>query len=267
MTTIGDITSYLGRLAPLDAAEEWDNVGLLIGDAEAAARTVLTCLTVTESVVTEAIESSSDLIITHHPLPFRPLARITADALPGRHVWRLARAGVSLYSAHTAYDSAESGINAQIAQRLQLVDVAPLRPFELHDAASHSSPGAGRIGTLSDSIPLRTLADRVKRSFELDHVRVAGPLDRMVARVAIGCGSGGSFLEDAVQCGADVLLTGETTLHTILHGLDAGLCLLLTGHYASERFAMEHLAEQLAAEFPELSVRAAQAEQPPWRLW
>lgn len=130
MLTVNTILEYLGRLAPLALAAEWDNVGLLVGDRDSAVRRVLTCLTITPPVVAEAIESSVQLIVTHHPVLFRGVKRLTTTTPEGRMLLELVRAGIAVYSPHTAYDNALGGINDELARRLGLTKIGSLRPHE-----------------------------------------------------------------------------------------------------------------------------------------
>lgn len=127
---LSDLLSYLQQLAPFDLAADWDNVGLLLGNTDAAVERVLTCLTVTPPVVNEAVERRAQLIVTHHPVLFRPTQRLTNANTEGRMLWTLAGAGIAVYSAHTAYDNCAGGINDQLAARLQLTNVAPLQRTE-----------------------------------------------------------------------------------------------------------------------------------------
>src|SRR5271156_4299331 len=122
-----ELLGHLRQLAPLDLAAEWDNVGLLLGDAAGDVKRVLTCLTVTPEVAAEAIDERVQLIVTHHPIFFRAVKRLTAETSEGRMLLQLTRVGVAVYSAHTAFDNAPGGINDMIAERLQLTDVTPLR--------------------------------------------------------------------------------------------------------------------------------------------
>ncbi len=125
---LSEILSALDRLAPLELAESWDNVGLLLGDRQAEVTRALTCLTLTPDVAEEAIQSGTTLIVTHHPILFKPVQRLTADTTEGRMLGRLMQAGIAVYSPHTAWDNASRGINQQLAERLGLRDIVPLRP-------------------------------------------------------------------------------------------------------------------------------------------
>jgi len=261
MPTLYDIVALLESFAPPSLAEEWDNVGLLVGDRSQEVRRVMTCLTLTENVAAEAIDREVDMVVTHHPMLFRPLRRLTTDTPEGRVLWNLAGAGIAIYSPHTAFDSTAKGINEQWAGRLNLADAAPLVPDE-----ASPTVGAGRHGLLPEPTTLRQLASNVCQSIHVDHLHVVGEDDREVRRVAIACGSGGSLLTAAVDSGADVLITGEATFHTLLAAEAAGIAMLLVGHYASERFALEWLAEWLVAQTQGVEVWASATEHDPRRL-
>ena len=126
-----NLLAPLETIAPLNLAADWDNVGLLLGDAATDVRRVMTCLSVTPEVVAEATDQRADLIVTHHPILFSSVKQLTAASPEGRMVLTLARFNVAVYSAHTAYDNAPGGINDMIAARLQLGDVTPLRKRSL----------------------------------------------------------------------------------------------------------------------------------------
>src|SRR3954470_2892673 len=116
MLTVAAVAAFLENFAPNRLAAEWDNVGLLVGEAQHKVERVMTCLTVTPSSVAEALSEKADLIVTHHPLPFEPLRRITSDTPQGRLLLDLIKAQIALYSPHTAFDSARSGINQRLAE-------------------------------------------------------------------------------------------------------------------------------------------------------
>ncbi|MEK6259663.1 MAG: Nif3-like dinuclear metal center hexameric protein [Planctomycetota bacterium] len=133
MTTVRDVTvrsvcQFLQELAPLALAEEWDNVGLLLGDETTGVARVLTCLTLTPDVADEAIQVGARLVVTHHPVLFKPVQKLNASTSEGRMLLKLLRHGIAVYSPHTAYDNAATGINQQLAELLELNDIAPLRP-------------------------------------------------------------------------------------------------------------------------------------------
>jgi dinuclear metal center YbgI/SA1388 family protein len=127
--TVGQIADFLQHLAPTSRAAEWDNVGLIIGDRNHVVERILTCLTVTQPVVDEAVSRRIDLIVTHHPVLFRPIQKLTADSPQGGWLLTLVRAGIAVYSPHTSWDNCSGGINDLLAELLDLVEVRPLRAF------------------------------------------------------------------------------------------------------------------------------------------
>lgn len=258
MLTVERVAAFLERIAPLRLAEDWDNVGLLVGHPQAAVRRLMTCLTITPGVAAEAIEQSADLVVAHHPLPFHPLKRLTPETPAGRMLLELIAARIAVYSAHTAYDSAANGINERLARGLGLRGVFPL-------TFSAEGLGAGRVGWFEEPIALGELAESVKEFLRLDRVQMVGLADQMIRTMAVACGAAGEFLQHARQAHCDAMLLGETRYHTFLEAEALGIGLVLPGHYASERFAMECLAETLADEFPALDVWASRSERDPVR--
>jgi dinuclear metal center YbgI/SA1388 family protein len=130
MPVVADLVQALTHIAPLDLAAEWDNVGLLLGDSSSEVRRVMTCLTVTPESAAEAVEAGADVIVTHHPVLFRPVQRLTSNNAEGRMLLTLLRAGIAVYSPHTAFDNAIGGINDILARRLGLTQVDVLRPAQ-----------------------------------------------------------------------------------------------------------------------------------------
>lgn len=257
--TVALAVRELEAIAPPALAEEWDNVGLLAGDPDAPLRKVLTCLTLTPDVVQEAVRDGVGLVVTHHPLPFRGVKSLAIGTLDGGSLWRLARAGVAVYSPHTAYDSAPGGINDQWAAALGLTDVVPLLPA----AGRDDGAGAGRVGSWPQAGRFDLLAEEVRRAANPRALRVVVPPEDASARVAIACGSGGALLDASLAAGCGVFLTGELGFHDCLRCRSSGTGLILVGHYASERFAVESLARRLAARLPGVEVAASRVEQDP----
>jgi dinuclear metal center YbgI/SA1388 family protein len=259
MSTIQQIASFLGEFAPSELAADWDNTGLLVGDSTQGVQRVMTCLTVTPTSAGEAIEAKADLIVTHHPLPFRAMKRLTAETTTGRMLLDLIGAGIGVYSPHTAFDSAPEGINQQLAEGLGAEGIQPL-------VAREEGGGNGRWGRLASPTTLAGLAKRVKNFLSIDRVQIVGPPDQSIHSLAVACGAAGEYLEAARQAGCDGMLIGETRFHTCLEAEALGIGLVLPGHYASERFAVENLAVVLAQRFPDLTVWASRKERDPIRF-
>ncbi|HYO23699.1 MAG TPA: Nif3-like dinuclear metal center hexameric protein [Lacipirellulaceae bacterium] len=261
MPTVGQVAEVLEQLAPLALAEEWDNVGLLVGDVDWPADRVMTCLTVTPETVAEAITSQAQLIVSHHPLPFRPIKSVTSATTPGRLLLQLIRSSIAVYSPHTAFDSASAGINQHLAIGLGLHEISPLAP-----SAGDAEVGVGRYGLAGEPLTLGELAQRTKEFLGADAVRIVGESDQAVDRVAIACGSGGSLLEAAIAAGCDALVTGELTFHACLEAEARDVSIVLAGHFASERFALLSLADYLTDQLAGVQVWPSRAERDPLRL-
>ncbi len=221
----------LTRIAPLRLAESWDNVGLLVGDRAAPVSRAMTCLTITPEVVDEAEADQVDLIVVHHPLPFKPMHRVTTDSIAGAMLLRLIRSGVAVYSAHTAFDSAAQGINQMWAETLSLDSIGPLTELSEVDPQL----GSGRYGKLATPMTLEVLVRLAASAVGAKSPRRVGRAELLVKTVAFACGSGGTFLSAARRCGCDALITGEATFHTCLEAEASSIGLGLLGHYWSER--------------------------------
>ena len=270
MNNVNDIAIFLEKFAPLNLAEEWDNVGLLVGDRRREVRKVITCLTITPESAAEAIEEKADLIVTHHPLPFAALKRLTTDTTPGRLLWELISERISIYSPHTAFDSAREGVNQCLAAGLGLRGITPLRACEETGTSTslRSEPvpvflGAGRWGWLEEMISLEQLGERLKKFLHIDHLQVVGDPKRPIRSVAVACGAADELLAAAQSNGCDCMVIGEARFHTCLEAEATQIALLLPGHFASERFAVEWLAEILSNHFPQLNIWPSRRERDP----
>jgi dinuclear metal center YbgI/SA1388 family protein len=264
MPSLAAVTAELESIAPLRLAAEWDAVGLLVSPRRPTIERVMTCLSLTEDVAAEAVRRRADLVVAHHPLPFRPVARLTEDGHVGRVLLALVGAGVGVWSPHTAWDSAAGGINDQLAAMIGLDHVAPLEPD-----AELPLVGFGRAGSAAEGTTVAALARRAAAALGVRHVQLVGAAGRPAGRVGIVCGSGGDCIPQVVQSACDTLLTGEIKLHQAIEAAAAGLAVVAVGHHASERFSMAVLAERLAAGVPGLECWASEDERDPlgWLAW
>ncbi len=273
--TVQNICDWMEEIAPLRLSADWDNTGLLLGDSTREAKRVMTCLTLTPESVEEAVTGCADLVISHHPLPYRPLKKIVASEPTGRMLWELAGAGVSVYCPHTAWDSAVNGINAQLARRLKLSSVVPLiaarsLPQQVYidgevgslTISKHEMLGTGRAGDLGREYTLAELVKLVCVEVPYCRPRVVDS-GHAIIRVGLVCGSGGSLIEAVASSKCDLFLTGEATFHQCLEAKGAGISMLMIGHFASEKFAMDGLAALCQAEFANLEVWASVNEMDP----
>ncbi|MEY2612413.1 MAG: hypothetical protein RL069_1225, partial [Planctomycetota bacterium] len=266
-----ELIDALQRIAPLGIAESWDNVGLLVGDPASSIAKVMTCLTLSDGVLEEAIDRKIGLVVSHHPIPFRPLTRITTEDPTGRILWRAMQHSIAIYSPHTAWDNAHEGINRQLAGLLHLGNLRPLVPLnraansqnansqtgKVKQETSLDDPmerelGCGVIGEFAKPVRIDDLVERLGVSIRGMSVRCTDSGERLVNRIGIVCGSGGSMLSKAAGERCDLFLTGEATYHQCLEAEARGVAMLMIGHFASEAFSMRKLAELLARAFPQL---------------
>ena len=256
MLTIADLQRWLAEFAPPRLAADWDNVGLLIGDASREVTRVMTCLTVTSESVAEAIREGAHAIVSHHPFPFSATKRITSESHNGRLLLSLIEARIAVLSPHTAFDSTYAGINHRLAERLGLENLRPLISDTHQD-----SLGTGRFGRCTGT--LGELAARACSELGLKTVQLVGDPNKPVERVAVGCGSAGELLTAAREVECDCFVTGEARFHTALEAQAAGMTMLLLGHYASERFAVEELSQRITDAHSELQCWPSRDETDP----
>lgn len=226
--------------APSTAAS-WDSVGLQVGDPGDPVTAAMVSLDVTPAVLDEAVGRSVDLLIAHHPLLFRPLPRLTPATAAGRIALQAARAGIAVLAVHTNFDAAVPGTTEPIVAALGMTDVRPLEP--LPDAPAL---GLGRIGMLPQPREVRTIADALADALSARHLRVTGPLDRTVQRVAACGGAGDSLVDAAVAAGAELFVSGDLRHHVVLDACTQGLAVIDAGHYATEAAALPALHDRLA---------------------
>ena len=243
---------------PKNLAMDWDNVGLLVGDEEAEIRTVLVNLDVTDAAVQRAVECGADLILTHHPLLFRPMKTVTEQNFIARRVRELIRHDINYYAMHTNFDIA--GMADLNAQDLKLSDAEVLEVLGKYEDGREY--GLGRIGNLEREMTLGDLAGKVKEVMKLDAVRVYGNPEKIVSRVGVSSGAGKSAVGDALLKHADVLITGDLDYHTAIDACPRGLAMIDAGHYGTEFTYIPFMAEYVREKFPFLTVLTMEIEQP-----
>ena len=232
---------------------DWDNVGLLAGDREKEVRTVLLALDATDEVVQLAAERKVDMLITHHPMIFSPMKRITTDNMNGRRLIRLIQCDICYYAMHTNYDS--RGMADLSAALMGLRECAVLD--EVRDGE-----GIGRVGLLPEPMTLSECARKVKEAYGIPSVRLYGDPQRVVEKAAICPGAGRSTMPKALAFGCDVYITGDIDHHTGIDGVDQGLCIIDAGHYGIEHIFMEDVKAYLEKVTTGLRISCAPIEHP-----
>ena len=225
--TVGQILELLEKIAPVELAEEWDNVGLLVGSCDAKVDCVLCALDLNRSVLEEAIENGAQMIVTHHPIMFRGRKNVREDDEEGRLICSLIRAGISLAAMHTNFDNVHPGVNDALAEKLGLRNVRPMEH--------------GMCAGCTDAMTLGAFADVVRERLG-GTVRIYGDGEKIISKVAVLGGAGEDYVPQAIACGADVFVTGEMSYHKGLDAVSEGLCVLEAGHAETENPAISMLA-------------------------
>ena len=252
-----ELTSWLEKKYPSDAAEDWDNVGLLAGDDTNEISHVFLALDLTEETLAEAIENGADMILTHHPMIFSGIKKINNHSFTGRRILTLIRKGIVYYAMHTNYDVL--GMADLSAGYLELSDTKVLCATGEKDG---EPIGFGRVGNLPCEMTLKEYALLVKKNLKLLDVKVYGNLEQTVKTAAVCTGSGKSMIQDVLAAGADVYVTGDIDHHTGIDTVAQGLAIIDAGHYGTEYIFMEDMKERLAKAFPELTVSCAKVRSP-----
>lgn len=249
--TCREVAGWLDEAYPPSCAEDWDNVGLLAGRLGTPVSKVYVALDLTEAILEEACAWGADMILTHHPMIFHGIKRVTDQDFIGRKLLKLAENHMAYYAMHTNFDVlAMADINERL---LGLTDTQVL--LETGRDSQGNAQGIGRVGSLPQPMGLGDCASYVKERFGLPSVRVFGSLDTKVRRAAVSGGSGKSMAANALAAGAQVLVTGDIDHHTGLDAVDQGLCIIDAGHYGTEYFFISHMKVQLEQRFPQLQVR------------
>lgn len=252
-----EIIACLEQLSPPSFAEEWDNVGLLVGRKEKEVSTVFIALDATEENIHAAIRAEADLLITHHPMIFHSIKKVTDEDYTGRRIVKLLRYDISYYAMHTNFDVMGMADAAADDLKLNKREVL-LVTFE----DDLSKEGIGRIGFLDHPVSLKEMGEIVKEAFHLPDVRIYGDLSKTVRKVAICPGSGGSVIPAARKGQADVLITGDLDYHESIDAVEEGLCLMDAGHYGIEKLFISYMNDFLKRELPDLQVKTAPLKEP-----
>ena len=246
---VKDIINIIEEFAPLNLQEKWDNSGLCIGSPEDEVSSVLIGLDCTSELVDEAIACGADMIVTHHPLIFSGLKKISPEDMVGAAVIKAIKAGISIYAAHTSADKVIAGVSGAMAAKLGLENVTILDE-------DGEGTGLGVVGDLPQPMTSQEAVDLVKERFNLKAMRCSKPIEGMVSRVAMCGGSGGSLIAAAKASGAQLYLSGDISYHNFF--TPEGFMIMDIGHYESEIEIVDILFSLIKKKIPTFAVRITQ---------
>ena len=228
---VAELVKIIDGIAPFEAAEEWDNVGLLVGDPEQEVTGVLLCVDATEAVMKEAVRKECNVILSHHPLMFGGVKHLRQDEYEGKLLRYFVKHDLNLIAAHTNLDAAEGGVEDALAQALSIqVD------------AEQKYVRCGTVAQQTEGDVLLTV-----KEFINPQAMFYGDVDRDVCRVAVSCGGGGEFFREALHMRATLFVTGEMKHHERLEAQACGLDVIIAGHAETEDVVLQPLQRQLKA--------------------
>ena len=268
---VDDIIKSMEAIAPQYLAQTWDNVGLQIGNPGWTVNRVMVALDPTFSVVQLCCEKKVDLLITHHPLIFQPIKAIDFSSPLGAIIEMVTRHHLAIFSAHTNLDIVSGGLNDIISTKIGLTSLRLLSPVEQidsnrpHETTGHriySLPGEkvetgfGRIGELDKPISFAAFARDIKSKFALKHLKVSGPPDLLVQKVAVCTGSGSSLMKCFLNSDAQVFITGDLRYHDARDAEINNRGIIDIGHFNSEHLMVEFICHYLEIFLQENSFNA-----------
>ena len=246
-----EIMGELHTLFNPKIAEEWDNVGLLIGDNTKDVDKVLFCLDVTEKVIEKSIKNNVDLIISHHPVIFSGFKKVTNETLHGRKLLKLIENKIAVYSIHTNADFAINGLNDFIMDKLNLDGEKVIfneKEFDDYNPIKHKMEhvhgGLARIKILNEKMKLEDLIEKIKDALGISYVRYVGDKNSYVKKIGLVTGGGSSFMYD-IDDKIDVFLTGDLRYHESLDALEEGRILVDVGHLESEYLFVDMMEQKM----------------------
>lgn len=238
---VKDIIGNLEKKYPKANAESWDNVGLIVGKLNQEVRKVQLSLDATDKAIENAIKNSADLIITHHPMIFKPVKTITTMDNLGRKIIKLIENNKSLYAMHTNLDSSKDGLNDYI---LNLLEVENSKVIDVNEF--DNEVGIGRLYILSKEMNIDEYATFVKNSLKIKNIRIISEnREKIIKKVALINGSGMSYWRKVKSLGADLFITGDIEYHDALDAKEAGINVFDIGHFESENCFVELLRKDI----------------------
>lgn len=244
---VKDIYNFIDSFAPFTTQEDWDNSGLLIGDPETETDKVLVALDVTENEIIKAEKAGAGLIVTHHPVIFRPCRNVLSSSL----VYKAVRKNISVISAHTNLDKAPGGVNDTLCEVLDL---------DYKKEAPEIAGGFLNTGNLKKAMCADELAVYIKNI-------LGGSVNysdggKIIKKVAVCSGSGAEFTNEAMKLGCEAFITGDASYHAFLDAKNLGLSVFAAGHYETEVIIVKKLIELLSAEFKNTEFIASDSVSP-----
>ncbi len=233
------------QLAPLHMAETWDNIGMLVGTSDKNVKSIYIALDATDEVIKDAISKKVDLLLTHHPLIFKSLKRVSDEDFIGRRIISLIKSDITYYAMHTNFDVMVMADLA--AEYLKLSNTEILEKTD-------ENHGIGKIGMLPKEMTLDELCKYVKEVFDIERVKVYGAGEDKITKVVVMPGSGKSYIKNTIESQAQVMITGDIDHHEGIDAVACGLTIIDAGHYGIEHIFVKYMEEYINRYFSEIKV-------------
>jgi len=245
--TIKNVSDYIEKIAPLNQSEDFDNVGLLIGNEMTEVKGVLVTLDTLEETVDEAIRKNCNLIVSFHPIIFDGLKKINGNSYVEKVVLKAIQNNIAIYATHTALDNSNVGVSAKMCEVLGLKNYNILIPKE------DENIGMGMIGDLPEPMQEEDFLKFTKKTFKTNGIRFSSKIGKSVKKIAVLGGSGSFAISNAIQKKADVYISADFKYHDFFKA-EGKILLIDVGHYESEQFTKNLLVEYLTKKFTSFAV-------------
>lgn len=259
MVLVNDICEALEQIAPSALSEDFDNTGLLVGDPLRNVDHILVCHDALEAVVDEAIALNASMIVCFHPIIFKGLKTITPENYVSRSILKAIEHKVAIYALHTRFDKVMGGVSDCMAEALNLSDVQVLVPEE-------DQTGFGRIGNLPEELSASDFLASIAKIFQSPIVRHSALTEKRIRKVAVLGGSGAFAIQNAKALGADAYISADFKYHDFFQW-EANFLLADVGHYESERFTKNAIAQKLREKFPNFAVTLSEIKTNPVKYY
>ena len=256
---LSEIIGVIEKWAPKKHAEDFDNVGLLVGDSDSEISKGLITLDTTLEIIDEAISKDCNLIITFHPLIFNPIKKINSDDRINKIIIRAIKNNINIYCLHTNLDNNPMGVNYNILQILGMEKVDFIIPKITEDG---SRIGMGMYGELKNGMNFEEFKILIKRNMKIDHFKFTKPCKKLIKKVGVLGGSGSFAIEHAIDLGLDCLITADLKYHDYFKA-DNKIILVDIGHYESEKYTKDLIFKHLNEKIPKFAIAIAETNTNP----
>lgn len=237
-----EIVRILEDSFPCINAEEWDNVGLLVGDMNREVKKIQFSIDATLEAIENAVKNNADMIITHHPLIFKPIKSIKEQEILGKKIRKLIKNNIDVYCIHTNLDSTIGGLNDWILKKMGIEE------SQILELNIENNCGIGRVYTLEDETDLNTYIEKLKNILSIPNIRlISKESNKNIKKIALINGSAMSYWRLAKNKNIDLFITGDVSYHDALDAQESGLSIIDFGHYESEHFFYEVLTKKLGS--------------------